>query len=64
MLRLLEQLHVVNVRRHDLVVAALAVLALDEVEELVVDAGAVRQPECGTKSEKIASKAAVNPWAP
>ena len=42
---LVPQVEVVNVGRDDLVEAALPVVVLDEIDELVVDAGAVGEPE-------------------
>ena len=43
--RLVPKVEVVDVGGDDLVVAALPVVVLDEVDELVVDAGAVGEPE-------------------
>lgn len=47
------QVSVVDVRRDDFLKATLAVLASDEFDELVVDASAMRQPEAGTRGERV-----------
>mmetsp|Transcript_19999 Transcript_19999/g.47643 ORF Transcript_19999/g.47643 Transcript_19999/m.47643 type:complete len:307 (+) Transcript_19999:625-1545(+) len=49
----LPQLQVVHVRRDHLLVVALEVLSLDEVDQLVVDPGPVREPEAAARAELV-----------
>mmetsp|Transcript_8779 Transcript_8779/g.18552 ORF Transcript_8779/g.18552 Transcript_8779/m.18552 type:complete len:735 (+) Transcript_8779:385-2589(+) len=50
---LVPEVEVVDVGGDDLVVAALPVVVLDEVDERVVDAGSVGQPEGGASGEVV-----------